>query len=423
MIKHILKIIWTQRKTNGWIFAELLLVVCATWWMADIFWVDMKTYHSSLGFNITNTWELKANKLPSNAIGYIKDEDYHSTESEDLYQILNQLKMHPSIESVSIGMMSKPYSRAGSYNGLKPVDGDTANVKDQYFKAYMVSREYFDVFRISELNGLSWDKLLENKQTEQVVLTPAVAELFFHNLDVRGKQVGYGVNIVERTNIAGVSRSVRENEFEKESPFYYSILTLAEEERLINRYGAASMEIYVRMKQNLSQDEMNKILEDMGDRSTANNLYISTAIPISESRSDILKEPMDAFNKKMAMMGFLLINVFFGIVGTFWLRTQHRQGEIGLRIALGATQYSIRKYMFIEGLLLLLLTLPLSLAFAINLIFMDIPDTYRLPMTIGRFLITYGGTYLLMAGMIFFGIWFPANKTNKIAPAEALHYE
>ena len=43
MIKHILKIIWAQRKTNGWIFAERLLVVCATWWMTDLFLVDMKT--------------------------------------------------------------------------------------------------------------------------------------------------------------------------------------------------------------------------------------------------------------------------------------------------------------------------------------------------------------------------------------------
>ena len=30
------------------------------------------------------------------------------------------------------------------------------------------------------------------------------------------------------------------------------------------------------------------------------------------------------------MMAFLLVNVFFGIVGTFWLRTERRRSEIGL---------------------------------------------------------------------------------------------
>ena len=423
MNKHLLKIIWAQRKTNGWIFAELLLVVCAVWWMTDMFWVDICTYHSPLGFDVTNTWELKVNKLPHNASGYINEEDYHSTEMDDLYRIINQLETHPSFESVSTGIMAKPYARGGGYNGLRPVDGDTANVSDQYFKALIVSPEYFDVFKILELNNHSWSQLLENRQIEQVVLTPAVAELFFHNINVQGKQVTYGSGSTIRTNIAAVTKPIRENEFEKASPFYYEILTPSAVTEYIDKYGATIINIYVRMKQALSQDEMNSILSEMGGRLTANNIYISTAIPFSEYREEILKSPSDALNKKLAMMGFLLINVFFGIVGTFWLRTQHRQGEIGLRIALGATRYNIQKYIFVEGLYLLILTIPFTLAFALNLIYMDIPDTFRLSMTMGRFLITYGGTYLILASMIYLGIWFPAKKANKIAPAEALHYE
>lgn len=423
MNKHLLKIIWAQRKINGWIFAELLLVVCTVWWMTDMFWVDIRTYYSPLGFDVTNTWELKVNKLPPNATGYIKEEDYHSTEKDDLNRILTQLHTHSSFESVSIGITARPYERGGGYNGLRPVDGDTANVRDQYFKARIVSPEYFDVFRISELNNLPWNQLLANRQIEQVVLTPAVAELFFHDIHVRGKQVTYGDGSTIRTNIAAVTKPIRENEFEKASPFYYEILTPSEEMNFIDTYGATFFNIYVRMKHSLSQDEMNNILSEMGDQLTANNLYISTAIPFSEYRQDVLKAPTDAFNKKLAMMSFLLINVFFGIVGTFWLRTQHRQGEIGLRVALGATHYTIRKYMFLEGLYILLLTLPFTLAFALNLILMDIPDTFRLPMTIGRFLLTYGSTYLILAVMIYLGIWFPAKKANTIAPAEALHYE
>lgn len=33
------------------------------------------------------------------------------------------------------------------------------------------------------------------------------------------------------------------------------------------------------------------------------------------------------------MMGFLLLNILLGIVGTFWFRTQHRRAESALRIA------------------------------------------------------------------------------------------
>ena len=125
----------------------------------------------------------------------------------------------------------------------------------------------------------------------------------------------------------------------------------------------------------------------------------------------------------MALMVFLLINVFFGIVGTFWLRTQYRQGESGIRMALGANHLSLKQYLYGEGLCLLLLTLPFTLLFAVNMIYFNIPDVYRMPYTIGRFLITFGGTYLLLAIMIVLGILFPIRKISKIEPAEALHYE
>ena len=35
MIKHIFKIIWAQRKSNGWILGELVIVMCALWFMMD----------------------------------------------------------------------------------------------------------------------------------------------------------------------------------------------------------------------------------------------------------------------------------------------------------------------------------------------------------------------------------------------------
>ena len=36
MIKHILSIIWNQRRSNGWIFAELLVVAGVFWLMVDM---------------------------------------------------------------------------------------------------------------------------------------------------------------------------------------------------------------------------------------------------------------------------------------------------------------------------------------------------------------------------------------------------
>ena len=128
-------------------------------------------------------------------------------------------------------------------------------------------------------------------------------------------------------------------------------------------------------------------------------------------------------SNKFSLMAFMLVNVFFGIIGTFWLRAQNRRGEIGLRMALGAYDGTLRRYLYLEGLCLLALTLPFIALFAINMVATDAIDTYRLPFTSGRFAISFGITYLMMSGMICLGIWLPVRKVTRMVPAEALHYE
>lgn len=71
MFKHILRIIWKQRSSNGWIFAELLVVLCAVWFMTESAYVDLVTYRRPLGNDITNTWRFKLGDLNDKAPGYI----------------------------------------------------------------------------------------------------------------------------------------------------------------------------------------------------------------------------------------------------------------------------------------------------------------------------------------------------------------
>ena len=168
---------------------------------------------------------------------------------------------------------------------------------------------------------------------------------------------------------------------------------------------------------------MDAFLDRMGERLEVNNLYVSCVIPLEEQRPVILKGRLDNLKKKTALVGFMLVNVFFGIVGTFWLRTQYRRGELGLRSALGASQGILKRYLDVEGLSLLAFTVPLVLVFIVNILYFDLPDTGRMAYSGWRFLVTFGGAFLLLAGMIWVGIWFPARRIAKMNPAEALHYE
>ena len=58
MIKQIFKMIWNQRRLNGWIWMELLVVFVALWYLVDMFVVQLYSYTRPMGYDITNCWKL-----------------------------------------------------------------------------------------------------------------------------------------------------------------------------------------------------------------------------------------------------------------------------------------------------------------------------------------------------------------------------
>ena len=126
------------------------------------------------------------------------------------------------------------------------------------------------------------------------------------------------------------------------------------------------------MRNGFRMEDMDSFLEKMGERLSVNNLYVSSVIPLEEQRPVILKSSIDNLKKKIALVGFMLVNVFFGIVGTFWLRTQYRRGEMGLRSALGASRGTLKCFLNVEGLFLLIFTIPVVLVFIFNMLYFDL---------------------------------------------------
>lgn len=421
MIKHILKIIWSQRRSNTWIFAELLVVVGALWMVMDTLWVEGRTYYSPLGYDISNVWRFKLSSLNPNAPEYVTPEVYNSDQSQDLHQLMAQIKQHPAIEEVCVTYYSHPYTYGNSWLAVKPIDGDTSSIGERSFQVRRVSPEYFDVFQVKDVKGNPIAPLLNGKHNP-IVISADMERLFFPGLSGIGRRVEMN-NTGESFTVSAVSNPIRYNDYSRSEPCLYECLVGSVFNKYVEYFGADNAELCIRMKQNASLDDMNRLLSEMGERLTVNNLYVYGVRSVDSFRVDAIKENKDKNSKQLSLMIFLLINVLFGIVGTFWLRTQHRKSEMGLRIALGATRMDINKYMYLEGLCLLVLTIPLILFFAGNMIYMDRLDSYRIPLSVGRLIITLGGAYLLMSGMICLGIWFPMRKAAQIPPAEALHYE
>ncbi|RHO69184.1 ABC transporter permease [Parabacteroides sp. AF48-14] len=422
MIKHILKIIWNQRRSNVWIFMELLLVVAIFWVMMDSLFVDVSTYKAPLGFDITNVYKVNLGKISPDVPGYVPDELHQTSDGEDLIRLVDNLRQNPKVEEASLAYAACPYSWNTSWSSLIQAEADTTQ-KANTFQRLTVQPSYYDVFRFTDQEGHPLRPIVE-QHTGELVITADMEKDFWNGQAGAGRQVKVGSTSNESITVAAVSTPIRRTEYDKSEPCFY--LLWRSDKDVIDAADwaqAQNMECFIRMKDGFRAEDMEAFLQQMSDRLTVNNLYVSSVKSLQEMRTSFLKPRTDNLTKKSVLIGFMLVNVFFGIVGTFWLRTQYRRGELGLRAALGASRSKLKQFMNVEGLCLLSFTVPLVLIFIVNMLYFDMPDTYRQPYSLWRFLVTFGGTCLLLAGMIWVGIWFPAQKIAKMDPAESLHYE
>ena len=56
MIKHLVKIIWNQRRRNGWMAAEILLVFVVLWYIIDSLMAVGKVFFAPMGWDIDHVY-------------------------------------------------------------------------------------------------------------------------------------------------------------------------------------------------------------------------------------------------------------------------------------------------------------------------------------------------------------------------------
>ena len=422
MLKHLFKILWNQRRQNGWIFAELSLVFFALWLICDLFIVRIYTYHQPLGYNVENCWRLSFGNYPSTAPEYVSDTTI--TKGKAMLQIMDRMRQVPQVESVCVAFYSSPYSFGNSWTSVLPCSADSTRFTDKNFHRYVVSLDYFDVFRVKDKSGMRINTGRNSQQLHDgILVTPELEHEFFGGLSA----VRRSVKLPNETNdikIAAVTNSIRPDDFKKPEAALIQLMNDKDIIRQSDEYGYSpnELEVTVRMKSNMTQDEMNEFIAQ-GNGFSAGNLYVNGASSWLDQRDNILRDSFQRMTVFSLIAIFTLLNVFFGITGTFWLRIEQRRAETGLRLALGSTHRHIGWLFTSEGWLLLTSVLPLALVVIFNFCYMELPDTNQMDMSAWRFILGFLITFVLMGTMIGLGSWIPARRAMKLQPAEALHYE
>lgn len=423
MLRHIFTIIYNQRKQNIFIFLELLLVACLLWAISDSLCVDIYTEKQPMGVDIESVYELHLSVANEAAL---EDSSGYRRVAEDFLKLVDNVRQCPEVEAASVSISAIPYTWSSNWSYLIAAS-DTTTPSD-LCQMFYVMPEYFQVLHIQTPEGRPvYDEAVRNPG--EFILSQTLAEKLFPGVSAVGREAKYGnfggESEIPR-KIASVTAPRRKTDFERAEPVYYvlwrsekDVLDLCENASLL----PTSFDFLIRMRPNFQPSAMANFLQKNSARLSVGDVYVSSYTSIDDYKTDMLKGRMDNQKKKTALVVFMLVNIFFGIIGTFWLRTQSRRAEIGLRAALGASKQSLQLQLYLEGLVLLALTLPLTLIFIGNILLADLPDTYRLDYTWWRFVFPVIGSYVLLSAMILVGISFPARKIARMNPAETLHYE
>lgn len=136
MVKHIWKMIWNQRSSNGWIFMELLLVFGALWVMMDSMLVSWYIYRQPLGFDIANVYKINIGKKSAGIPGYQPDSLLATSEGEDLIRLVENIRRAEEVDEICVASSSCPYTWSNSWSQLVRADA-----------RYECESELFPVFR------------------------------------------------------------------------------------------------------------------------------------------------------------------------------------------------------------------------------------------------------------------------------------
>ena len=286
-----------------------------------------------------------------------------------------------------------------------------------------------DVFRISE------DPRHPFRDTpagwNNVTLSNAAFERFRKKMPEFSQTTPLGngdsVTIIKQMGKTGAFRSYR---YGVEEPWFFYHLG---ENMIKAEFADNWSQIVFRVKPAADgPDYREKFLREIAPKLDTDNAFVADAAPYTEQQLqfEVMNGDTDKVNSQAVVVLFLLVNVFLGLIGTFWFRTLRRRSEIALRMAMGSTRGGVFRLLIGEGLLLLaLVTLPaMVVCYNVGMAEFTIGrtsliSTWPIEWSVIRFLAGSLGAWLLIALMVVIGIWFPARQAMKIEPAEALHEE
>ena len=412
MTKKLLTQIKNEWLSNLWLALELLVVSVVMWYVVDYLYTRAATYLEPRGFNIEHCYLIELGELTPKSPDYMPDKSRDDTHA-DIAELVERLRRRPEVEAVSLSQNSYPYNGSNSSGEVRY---DTLQSPEWTIRR-MVTPDFVRVFRYQGTRGETPEQLAEMLERGEFLASDNLYRKYDHKLtEFVGKRFQLFGDTTKTYQLGAALQNVRYHDYDQARSSYCFLAKQS--------FYYVGLELCVRVREGQDNNFITKLKEDSESQFRIGNLFISEIRSFHDIRRNFQQAWTNDIRNYVMGMGFLLLNIFLGLLGTFWFRTQQRRSEIALHKAHGATDGAIFRRLLSEGLLLLAVVTPIALVIDRNLAHLEL-NSWRNGTTLewDRLLLCAGISFVLMALMIAIGIGIPARKAMKVQPAEALHDE
>lgn len=412
MNKKLFTQIKNEWRSNLWLVTELLLVSVVMWYIVDYMYVKAMVYNEPRGFDISHCYLIQMGELTDKSPDYVKYEN-HEGRSADIQELLERLRRREDIEAVSLSQNSYPYNGSNSTTG---VAYDTLRAPGWTIRR-LVTPDFLRVFRYQGTRGETPEELAEMVEKGEFL----ASENLYNDYGIKmsslvGKRFYLFGDTTSTYRLGAALKDVRYSDYQQASQSNSMVAKLD--------WFDTMQELCVRVKEDQDKDFIARLKADSEKLYRVGNIFIADVRSFTDIRRNYQQSQSNQLRNYIFGMGFLMLNIFLGLLGTFWFRTQQRRGEIALMKSLGGTDKTIFIRQLTEGVFLLIIATIPAIFIDWNLANAEL-NAWMDGSTFGwiRFINTVLISFALIACMIVVGIWIPARKAMKVQPAEALHDE
>lgn len=435
MLKIILKNLWHRRARNAWLFIELILVTALGWYIFDGTLVSIADTRMPLGYEPQRMVNINMGIYPEQSQLYNSAMADSASRELSYQRLRDDLAALPDIESVSVnsdwtGLGGQSISFT-HYTAHTP--GDSA-------KGYIISTSYFPNTNYFETMGIrsapgspSPEELsrFDFDNETGVIITRAMAERYWPGENAVGKYFySWKNDSVPTIKVYGVVENVRYQSALRSDMLAFAPYSTFEA-------PTEDFQFSLRLKPEADPEAFCDKIVAMRNQLRSGNYYIRSVKPYTEViRHTEDRQGIYAKWRRQIVVGlFFLLNLVLGIVGSFFLQTERRVGEMGVHRSYGATQGHIVAMIVGEALVLAFvafiigdaLYLQYGLTYGLDTGFNNNSAVALIDCWQSNFWQHFAVVSAFMCGVLllcaFIGSVIPAWRASRVNPVDALRDE